>query len=134
MVPATAGAQWAVRVTLRPAASVSGVRKLLSLKPAPLTLILEIVTLEVPEFVNVTVSWLLLPTVTIPNSRLLRLGFNVELAATFQGRPRIASIMAAATRNERLELALGGLLPVEPKLTLKTRSKRGPKFFISIGV
>jgi hypothetical protein len=65
-LPADVGANLALNVVLSPAPNVSGVLNPLMLKPAPDTVALEIVTLPVPEFVNVT-DWVpLLPTAIDP--------------------------------------------------------------------
>lgn len=54
----------------------------LSLKPAPVTPTLEIVTLAFPLFVKATLSALLLPTLTLPKLRLEVLSPNTFVAAT----------------------------------------------------
>ena len=54
----------------------------LSLKPAPVTPTLEIVTLEFPLFVKATLSALLLPTFTLPKLRLEVLRPSNFVAAT----------------------------------------------------
>jgi hypothetical protein len=69
-LPAAVGANLALNVALSPAPSVSGVVNPLMLRPAPDTVALEIVTLAVPEFVNV-MDWVpLLPTATDPKLTL----------------------------------------------------------------
>ena len=62
-----------VRVVLAPAP--------LTLKPAPLATTLEIVRFALPAFVSVAVSELLLPTTTLPKSRLLVLEVSSGVAA-----------------------------------------------------
>jgi len=52
-LPAVVGANFALNVVLSPAPSASGVLSPLMLRPAPVTVAPEIVTLAVPEFVNV---------------------------------------------------------------------------------
>jgi hypothetical protein len=52
-LPAVVGANFALNVVLSPAPSVCGVLSPLMLRPAPVTVAPEIVTLAVPEFVNV---------------------------------------------------------------------------------
>jgi hypothetical protein len=63
---AVVGAYCALNVVLSPAPNVSGVLNPLMLMPAPDTVAADIVTLAVPEFVNV-IDWVpLLPTATDP--------------------------------------------------------------------
>ena len=52
-LPAVVGANFALNVVLNPAPSASGVLSPLMLRPAPVTAAPEIVTLALPEFVNV---------------------------------------------------------------------------------
>jgi hypothetical protein len=68
--PAVVGAKVALKVTLWPEVSVMGSEKALMLKPTPLTVTCETVTLPVPVLVRVTVWQPLLPTVTFPKLRL----------------------------------------------------------------
>jgi hypothetical protein len=76
-LPAVVGANLALNVVLSPAPNVSGVLNPLMVRPVPDTVALDIVTLAVPEFVNV-MDWVpLLPTATDPK-------FTLEgLAATW---------------------------------------------------
>jgi hypothetical protein len=76
-LPAATGVNLALNVVLSPPPSVTGVLNPLMLRPVPDTVALDIVTLAVPEFVNVT-DWVpLLPTATDPQ-------FTLEgLAATW---------------------------------------------------
>lgn len=80
-LPAATGVNLALNVVLSPPPSVSGVLNPLMLRPVPDTVALDIVTLAVPEFVNVT-DWVpLLPTATDPK-------FTLEgLAATWPCTP-----------------------------------------------
>ena len=52
------------------------------LKPVPLTLACEIVTLALPLLVSVIVCELFVPTTTLPKATLLGLAPNVEVVAT----------------------------------------------------
>lgn len=65
-LPAVVGANCALNVVLSPAPNVSGVLNPLRLIPAPDGVAPEIVTLAVPEFVNVMDCVPLLPTATDP--------------------------------------------------------------------
>lgn len=69
-LPLDPGANFTVKVAFCPAAIVSGVVSPLRLKPVPVTLAAEIVTLDVPELVRVMVCDPLLPTVTLPKVTL----------------------------------------------------------------
>jgi len=69
-LPADVGANWALKVVLSPAPSVSGVLNPLMLKPVPDAVPCEIVTLPDPEFVNVIDCAPLLPTATDPKLTL----------------------------------------------------------------
>jgi hypothetical protein len=81
-VPAALGANAAVRVAVAPAAIVCPPLIPLELKPAPADVTLLIVIVEFPEFVNVMVCGLLLPTTTLPKSKLPGLAPKVLPAAT----------------------------------------------------
>lgn len=59
-----------------PGGSVSGRDNPLTLKPAPVTLEEEMVALELPVLVTVTVWLVLLPTITSLKSMLLGLALN----------------------------------------------------------
>ena len=71
--PTEVGVNVAVRVVLWPAVSVIGVERPLREKPVPVAVAAEIVTLAVPEFVNVIVCVPLLPTCTFPKLKLVGL-------------------------------------------------------------
>ena len=75
--PPAVGAKVTVNEVLWPAFNVIGNVSPLMLKPAPLALAAEIVTLLPPLFVSVSDQFELLPTVTLPNARLL--GFGVKV-------------------------------------------------------
>ena len=53
---------------------VNGNARPLIVNPAPVTLAAEMVRLEPPELVSVSLSVLLLPTVTLPKLKLVGLG------------------------------------------------------------
>ncbi len=61
-LPVAEGANCPLNVVFCPAASVSGTDKPVMLKPVPEVLAAEIVTLAVPELLNVKVCVPLLPT------------------------------------------------------------------------
>jgi len=69
-LPVTEGANCPLKVVFCPAASVSGTDKPVMLKPVPEALAAEIVTLAVPELLNVKVCAPLLPTSTLPKLKL----------------------------------------------------------------
>jgi hypothetical protein len=66
-----------LKVALCPLASVIGSVKLLTEKPAPVTLACETVTDEAPVLVTVSYKLLLLPTWTLPKERLPGLDASV---------------------------------------------------------
>ena len=70
---AEVGVNVAVRVVLCPAVSVIGVERPVREKPVPVAAAAEIVTLAVPEFVNVIACVPLLPTSTFPKLKLVGL-------------------------------------------------------------
>ncbi len=69
-LPATTGANCAVTVTDWPGVSVTEDVEEVMLKPVPDAVTEEMRTLEVPVFVNVALSWLVLPSVTLPKAKL----------------------------------------------------------------
>jgi hypothetical protein len=69
-VPAAVGAKVRSKLALCPAARVKGNASPLIFKPDPVKLAWEILALEPPEFVRVTVCFCELPTVTLPNDTL----------------------------------------------------------------
>jgi hypothetical protein len=71
-LPEVVGLKITLKVVVCPAAKVRGSVRPLVLKPAPETLIWEMVTLEV-ELVSVTGRVLLLPTATFPKLTLVGL-------------------------------------------------------------
>jgi len=77
MLPLTAvpevGAKTILKVTLWPTLRVVGKVKPLAVKPAPVVLAAEIVTLDPPELVSVSVFVCELPTGTLPKARLVGL-------------------------------------------------------------
>jgi len=77
MLPLTAvpevGAKTILKVTLWPTLRIIGKIKPLAVKPAPVVLAAEIVTLDPPELVSVSVFVCELPTGTLPKARLVGL-------------------------------------------------------------
>ena len=69
-LPEVVGVNWAVNVVFDPALIVAGSVNPLMLKPVPVALAAEIVTLAVPEFVKVMTWEPLLPTRTLPKLTL----------------------------------------------------------------
>ena len=95
-LPPTAGANSTLKVALSRACRVRGNTSPLMLKPAPVTVACETVTLRVPVFVRVTLRVRLVPTVTLPKLRLLELVAIRVNAAAFLARLR-------ATKNRSTE-------------------------------
>jgi hypothetical protein len=77
---AVAGVKLALSVTVCPGVTVCPVETPLAANPAPETLMLEMVTLEFPAFVNVTLRPPLLPSFTVPKLRLVVLAFRTKVA------------------------------------------------------
>ena len=105
--PAVVGVKTTLRVAVWPAVKVSGGVRPLVVKPAPETLIWEMLTLELPMLVRATVCVLLLPKVTFPKlkeaglAESCRIGATpVPLSATVSGEP------GALLTRERLPVAL----------------------------
>src|SRR5258707_9051245 len=69
-LPVAEGANCPLKVVLCPAASVNGTDKPVMLNPVPKTLAAEMVTLAVPELLNVKVCVPLPPTSTLPKLKL----------------------------------------------------------------
>ena len=80
-LPAVEGVNVAVRVAVCPGVKIRPVETPLALKPAPETLTLEIVILEFPEFVSVTVWLLVVDKFTLPKLKELVLAFRDAVAA-----------------------------------------------------
>src|SRR3989441_13002707 len=82
-VPAVVDAKTTLKLAVCPAAKVSGAVRPLALKPLPETLICEMLTLELPEVVRVTVCGVLwLPTGTLPKLRLGGLAVRRKVEGT----------------------------------------------------
>jgi len=75
-LPAVVGENVALKEVLCPGLRVSGAVMPLMVNPVPDALAAEMVTLAVPEFVNVTVCDPLLPTSTLPKLTLAGLGVS----------------------------------------------------------
>jgi hypothetical protein len=76
------GANVTFKVAVCAGERVTGVVTPLALNPAPLTVICEIVMLELPALLNVAEFWLLLPTFTLPKLKLVGFAESVNVAAT----------------------------------------------------
>lgn len=81
-LPALAGANCAVNVAPWPAGITSGVDRPITLKPVPVVVTPEIVTLAFPEVLSVMVCVPVLPTVTLPKTALAGLALKAELCVT----------------------------------------------------
>ena len=80
-LPAVAGAKLTLKVADCPAFKIVPADTPLSLKPAPETVTLEIVTLELPEFVSVTTRLVLEPVLMFPKLKLVGLALSRYVAA-----------------------------------------------------
>jgi hypothetical protein len=80
--PATVGANVTVSVAVCPGDRIVLLATPLALNPAPVTVTLEMVTLEFPLFVNVEVCWLELFTFIVPKLKLAGLAPKIRVAAT----------------------------------------------------
>jgi len=80
--PAAVGENTTLKVRFCPAVSVTGVPAPLRMKPDPVSVMLEMVTLEFPVLVTVTVRVKDEPAFTLPNARLVVLNESVWVAAT----------------------------------------------------
>ena len=81
-VPAAVGEKTTAKLRCCPAESVTGVPAPLKANPAPLSVIVEIVTLALPVFVTVTDCVDEDPSFTLPKARLVLLNERVCDAAT----------------------------------------------------
>src|SRR5580698_9870479 len=70
-LPADVGANLALNVVLNPAPNVTGVVIPVVLKPAPVTVTAEMVTVALPPFVSVMVCELFVPVATLPNAAVV---------------------------------------------------------------
>ena len=109
-LPVAEGANCPLNVVFCPAASVSGTDKPVKLKPVPEVLAAEIVTLAVPELLNVKVCVPLLPTSTFPKLKLEGLGVSapctpVPLKAIVAGE--FVALLATLTLPVTLPAAAG---------------------------
>ena len=80
-IPVAAGANVTVKVAVWPADMMSPAGTPLATKPAPDMPTFEMVTFEVPRFVNVTFWWLLLDMATLPKSNERVPAFTVSVAS-----------------------------------------------------
>ena len=91
-LPAAAGAKLTVRVALWPGASTCPLLMPLTLKPVPVTLIPDTVTLELPLFERVVFRLLVAPTFTFPKLKLVGLALSESVAAF---TVRVAALLVA---------------------------------------
>lgn len=80
-LPLAAGSNVALSTVLCPLDRISPEGTPLAPNPAPASCTFEIVTLELPAFVSVTLCVSLLDTLTLPKARLVALLFRMEAAA-----------------------------------------------------
>ena len=100
LLPADAGVNTALNVALCPAATVAGRFGPLKLKPLPVAVALEMVTVEPPLLLTVTATDLFLPTVIFPKLTLLGFAIRepavtpVPESAMLRGDPGASETMA----------------------------------------
>ena len=118
--PAVVDAKTTLKLAVCPAAKVSGAVRPLALKPLPETLICEMLTLELPELVRVTVCGaLLLPTVTFPKLRLVGLAVRRKVEVTPVPLNAMAEgELGASLTSERLPVMLPALAGAKATLKL----------------
>jgi hypothetical protein len=105
-LPVAAGVYVTSRAAACPGVNIVLAPTPLTLNPVPLTSTLEIVTFALPAFVSVAVSELLLPTSTLPKSRLLVLEINRGVEAIPEPLVEITSgELGASLVNETVPVA-----------------------------
>src|SRR3989441_843316 len=119
-VPAVVDAKTTLKLAVCPAAKVSGAVRPLAVKPLPETLICEMLTLELPELVRVTVCGaLLLPTVTFPKLRLVGLAVRRKVEVTpVPLNAMVEGELGASLTSERLPVTLPALAGAKATLKL----------------
>ena len=80
--PAAVGENTTLKVSFCPAVTVTGVPAPLRVKPEPVSVMLEMLTLEFPVLVTITVCVADDPAFTLPNATLVVLNVSVWEAAT----------------------------------------------------
>jgi hypothetical protein len=106
-----------LNVALWPAPRFSGRFKPVTLKPDPVAVTCEMVTLELPELVSVSDKVLLLPVWIVPKLRLEGVGFSVPSAAAVPDNPILSVGLDALLTTAKLPLSVP--LVAGAKLTLK---------------
>jgi len=120
--PAVVGANFTVSVADCPGVSMVPFEIPLALKPAPVTVTLEIVMFELPLFITDVVSELLLPSPTLPKDKLVGFAPSKKVAAapvpdklitSGDGVPFVVSVMlpVTAVAEEGVKTALKVVLP-----------------------
>ena len=118
-LPDAAGANTTLKAALCPAASVTGGIRPVVLNPAPETLTWEMLTLELPMLVSLTVCVLLVPTNTLPKLKLVGLAVSWNVAATpVPLRAMAVGEFGALLTSDTLPVTLPVVLGA--KVTLKT--------------
>ena len=119
-VPAVVDAKTTLKLAVCPAAKVSGAVRPLAVKPLPETLICEMLTLELPELVRVTVCGaLLLPTVTFPKLRLVGLAVRRKVEVTpVPLNAMVEGELGVSLTSERLPVTLPALAGAKAALKL----------------
>lgn len=110
-LPVVAGANCAVNVAPWPAEITSGVVRPMMLKPVPVVVAPETVTLAFPELLSVTVCLPVLPTVTAPKTALAGVALKVELCVT----PLPDNMIAC---GDPAALSVREMLPVLPPVAV----------------
>jgi hypothetical protein len=102
-LPPTLGVKRMLRVTLCPLFRLRGKLRPYKLNPAPVTVICEIVTFELPELVNVSCWVRLLPTWTLP--KLTLSGLAARLLPLVEAE--VAMLVANVTKSEIVNTTIG---------------------------
>lgn len=102
-LPVPVGENVTFSAAVCPGASIVLAPAPLALNPAPVTATLEIVRFALPAFVSVTPCELLLPTTTLPKSRLLALALNSGVEATAEPLAEITNGELAASLASETE-------------------------------
>src|SRR2546428_10386169 len=118
--PAVVDAKSTLKLGGSPDAKVSGAVRHLALTPLPETLICEMLTLELPGLVRVTVCGaLLLPTVTFPKLRLVGLAVRRKVEVTpVPLNAMVEGELGVSLTSERLPVTLPALAGAKAALKL----------------
>jgi hypothetical protein len=125
-LPADVGANLALNVVLNPAPNVTGVVIPVVLKPAPVTVTAEMVTVALPPFVRVMVCELFVPVATLPNAAVVGVAascacvpvpLNAIVVGEFGALLTIEMLPLAFPADVGANLALNVVLSPAPKVS-----------------